>query len=67
MTRRETREVYNSNLEQILKSDERYIELLIIIANEGYQLRTPDFIRKKLHVTKKDLCYEGPAGAFCNR
>jgi Mn-dependent DtxR family transcriptional regulator len=44
-------------LEHILNifSDERYIDLLKIIANEGYQLRTPDFIRKKLNVTKKDL------------
>jgi Mn-dependent DtxR family transcriptional regulator len=49
--------VYNSNLEQILDvfSDERYIELLKIIANESHQLCTPDFIRKKLYVTKKDL------------
>jgi hypothetical protein len=49
--------VYNSNLKHILNifSDERNIELLKIIANEGYQLRTPDFIRKKLNVTKKDL------------
>ena len=46
-----------SNLQHILNifSDERNIELLKIIANEGYQLRTPDFIRKKLNVTKKDL------------
>jgi len=46
-----------SNLQCILNifSDERNIELLKIIANEGYQLRTPDFIRKKLNVTKKDL------------
>ena len=46
-----------SNLERILNifSDERNIELMKIIANEGYQLRTPDFIRKKLNVTKKDL------------
>ena len=46
-----------SNLQRILNifSDERNIELLKIIANEGYQLRTPDFIRKKLNVTKKDL------------
>ena len=49
--------MYNSNLKHILNifSDERNIELLKIIANEGYQLRTPDFIRKKLNVTKKDL------------
>ena len=33
-------------------SDERYIELLKVIAKED---RTPDFIRKKLNVTKKDL------------
>ena len=41
-------------MQQILNifSDERYIDLLKIIANEG---RTPDFIRKKLNVTKKDL------------
>jgi predicted transcriptional regulator len=46
--------VYNSNLQHILKifSDERYIDLLKIIANED---RTPDIIRKKLNVTKKDL------------
>ena len=36
-------------------SDERYIDLLKIIANECYQLRTPDSLRKKLDVTKKDL------------
>ena len=36
-------------------SDERYIELLKIIANEGHQLRTPDFIRNKQNVTKKEL------------
>jgi Mn-dependent DtxR family transcriptional regulator len=49
--------VYNSNLVQILNifSDERYIELLKIIANEGHQLRTPDFIRKQLNVTKTAL------------
>jgi predicted transcriptional regulator len=49
--------VYNSNLECILNifSDERYIDLLKIIASVSYQLRTPDFIRKKLNVTKKDL------------
>jgi hypothetical protein len=48
--------VYNSK-QQILNifSDERYIELLKIIAKEDHQLRTPDFIRKKLNVTKKDL------------
>jgi Mn-dependent DtxR family transcriptional regulator len=46
--------VYNSNLQHILNifSDERYIELLKVIAKED---RTPDFIRKKLNVTKKDL------------
>ena len=46
--------MYNSNLQHILKifSDERYIELLKVIAKED---RTPDFIRKKLNVTKKDL------------
>jgi hypothetical protein len=46
-----------SNLECILNifSDERNIELLKIIANEGYQSRTPDFIRTKMNVTKKDL------------
>lgn len=46
--------MYNSNLQQILNifSDERYIELLKVIAKED---RTPDFIRKKLNVTKKDL------------
>ena len=45
-------------MEHILNifSDERYIELLKIIASsEGYQIRTPDFIRKKMDVTKKDL------------
>jgi predicted transcriptional regulator len=49
--------VYNSNLECILNifSDERYIDLLKLIATDSYQLRTPDFIRKKLNVTKKDL------------
>ena len=49
--------MYNSNLQHILNifSDERYIDLLKIIANEAHQLRTPDFIRKKLNVTKKDL------------
>ena len=49
--------MHNSNLQDILNifSDERYIELLKIIAEEGHQLRTPDFIRKKLNVTKKDL------------
>jgi predicted transcriptional regulator len=50
--------VYNSNLEHILNifSDERYIELLKIMASaESYQIRTPDFIRKKMNVTKKDL------------
>ncbi len=46
--------MYNSNLQHILKifSDERNIDLLKIIANED---RTPDIIRKKLNVTKKDL------------
>lgn len=46
--------MYNSNLQHILNifSDERYIELLKVIAKED---RTPDFIRKKLNVTKKDL------------
>jgi predicted transcriptional regulator len=46
--------VYNSNLQHILNifSEERYIELLKVIAKED---RTPDFIRKKLNVTKKDL------------
>jgi predicted transcriptional regulator len=49
--------VYNPNLTHILNifCDERYIELLKIIANEGHQLRTPDFMRNKLNVTKKDL------------
>jgi Mn-dependent DtxR family transcriptional regulator len=49
--------VYDSNLQHILNifSDERYIELLKIIAKDGHQIRTPDFIRKKLNVTKKDL------------
>ena len=36
-------------------SDERYTNLLKIIARDDHQLRTPDFIRKKLHVTKKGL------------
>ncbi len=46
--------MYNSNLQHILNifSNERYIELLKLIAKED---RTPDFIRKKLNVTKKDL------------
>ena len=46
--------MYNSNLQNILNifSDDRYIELLKIIAKDD---RTPDFIRKKLNVTKKDL------------
>jgi Mn-dependent DtxR family transcriptional regulator len=46
--------VYNSNLQHILNifSNERYIELLKLIAKED---RTPDFIRKKLNATKKDL------------
>ena len=49
--------MYNSNLQHILNifSDERYTELLKIIAKEGHQLRVPDFIGKKLNVTKKDL------------
>jgi hypothetical protein len=50
--------VYNLNLERILNifSDERYIDLLKIIASaDSYQIRTPDFIRKKMNVTKKDL------------
>jgi hypothetical protein len=49
--------VYNSNLQHILNifSDERYIDLVKIIAMGAHQLRTPDFIRKKLNVTKKDL------------
>ena len=49
--------MYNSNLAHILDifSDDRYIELMKIIANEGHQLRTPDFIRKQLNVTKKSL------------
>jgi predicted transcriptional regulator len=49
--------VYNSNLQHILNifSDARYTELLKIIAKEDHQLRTPDFIGKKLNVTKKDL------------
>ena len=46
--------MHNSNLQCILNifSNERYIELLKVIAKED---RTPDFIRKKLNVTKKDL------------
>jgi predicted transcriptional regulator len=49
--------VFNSNLAEILNifSDERNIDLLKIIAKEGQQIRTHDFIRKKLNVTKKDL------------
>jgi Mn-dependent DtxR family transcriptional regulator len=49
--------VYNSNLADILNifSDDRYIELLKIITNEGHRPRTPDFIRKQLNVTKKSL------------
>jgi Mn-dependent DtxR family transcriptional regulator len=49
--------LYNSNLAHILDifSDDRYIEIMKIIANEGHQLRTPDFIRKQLNVTKKSL------------
>jgi Mn-dependent DtxR family transcriptional regulator len=50
--------VYNSNLERILNifSDERYIDLLKIIASvDSYQIRTPEFIRKKMNVTKKGL------------
>ena len=44
----------NSNLLCILNifSNKRYIELLKVIAKENC---TPDFIRKKLNVTKKDL------------
>jgi Mn-dependent DtxR family transcriptional regulator len=46
--------VYNSNLQDILNifSNERYIELVKVIAKED---STPNFIRKKLNVTKKDL------------
>jgi len=46
--------VYNSNLQNILNifSNARYIDLLKVIAKGN---RTPDFIRKKLNVTKKDL------------
>lgn len=46
--------MYNSNLEDILNifSNKRYIELVKVIAKDD---RTPDFIRKKLNVTKKDL------------
>ena len=46
--------MYNSNLQNILNifSNARYIELLKVIAKRN---RTPDFIRKKLNVTKKDL------------
>ena len=46
--------MYNSNLQNILNifSNARYIELLKVIAKGN---RTPDFIRKKLNVTKKDL------------
>ena len=46
--------MYKSKFQHILKifSDERYIELLKVIAKED---RTPDFIRKKLNVTIKDL------------
>ena len=49
--------MYNSNLQHILNifSDERYIDLVKIIAKEAHQVRTPDSIRKKLNVTKKDL------------
>ncbi|MGA9743099.1 MAG: hypothetical protein WBQ16_00640 [Nitrososphaeraceae archaeon] len=49
--------MYNSNLQHILNifSDERYIDLVKIIAKEAHQLRTPDSIRKQLNVTKKDL------------
>ena len=45
--------MHNSNLQCILNifSNERYIELLKVIAKDG----TPEFIRKKLNVTKKDL------------
>lgn len=44
----------NSNLQNILNifSNARYIELMKVIAKED---RTPDFIKKKLNVTKKDL------------
>jgi predicted transcriptional regulator len=46
--------VHNSNLQNILNifSNARYIELLKVIAKGN---RTPDFIRKKLNVTKKDM------------
>jgi predicted transcriptional regulator len=46
--------VHNSNLQCILNifSNERYTELLKVITKED---RTPDSIRKKLNVTKKDL------------
>ena len=46
--------MHNSNLQCILNifSNERYTELLKVIAKED---RTPDSIRKKLNVTKKDL------------
>lgn len=46
--------MYNSNLQDILNifSNKRYIELVKVIAKDD---RTPDFIRKKLNVTKKDL------------
>jgi Mn-dependent DtxR family transcriptional regulator len=49
--------VYNSKLAHILNifSDDRYIGLLKIIANEGHQLHTPDFVRNQLNVTKKIL------------
>ena len=49
--------VYISNLMEILNmlSDQRYIDLLTIIAEQDQQIRTPDLIRKKLNVTKKDL------------
>ena len=44
-------------------SNERYIELLKVIAKDD---RTPDFI-DKLNVTKKDFEYcDGPAGASWN-
>jgi predicted transcriptional regulator len=46
--------VHNSNLQCVLNifSNERYTELLKVITKED---RTPDSIRKKLNVTKKDL------------
>ena len=46
--------MYNSNSQNILNifSNAQYIELLKVIAKDD---RTPDFIRNKLNVTKKDL------------